>query len=412
MKIVQIFLILLCLLFLAGTGYSQRMKMILGMGTGTVEPPEILREKAKEASKDSYRRSYWDHRGTETTDILAACLGDPKLRAELSISDEYYQKVLASERNARDDAMRRVRDNPEFQQAWQEYEEARQTYLQALGISPHAAMATPIIDTRRLDEEGLKALNRSKELAKRMGSMLEEFDAEVEQRTADAISNAITPEVKQKFLEMQLVGMMLWGETSLSGILPSNFEALDLTDTQKQQIERIKKELGPEFERCIELRIEESSLRVDKENAAMMRSIKPGGPGDEDPEDRRKRILEATKEVDNDPEWQKIFEESQSSTKAFAVLFKTRMVSILTDEQRKRLQDLIDNPPPHVRLNVQRGREMLGLSTGASEEGASKRADGDKDVWSPGPDSWKPGDPLPEWFRQEENTGRGFPRGD
>jgi hypothetical protein len=45
----------------------------------------------------------------------------------------------------------------------------------------------------------------------------------------------------------------------------------------------------------------------------------------------------------------------------------------------------------------------------ANEEGESKRADDEKDVWVPGPGSWRPGDPLPEQFKIERKKGN-FPR--
>jgi hypothetical protein len=395
MKTTQISLILLCLSLLTGTGNSQ-----IDIGMMMERQQEMRRARSKEASKDSYRRVFWDHGGTETTNILAACLRDPKLRAELSVSDEYYQEIQSSESNARD-AVGRISDNLEYQKAKQEYSEAIQT------VTGYPLGSNSLFFIHDLDEEKLKAFNRSNEIRARMESMQLDFDAEVKKRTSDAISNAITPELKQKFLEMQLVGMMLWGETTLSAISPSKFEALNLTDAQRQQIEHIRNELEPEFEKCIELSVECTFTTSDKLDAGLARRNKPGEEGRGK---LQERYLEALKEMKEDPEYKKILEASQASTRTFATLFKTRMSDILTDEQRKRLQELIDNPPLHVRLNIQRGKELLGETADADEKGKSKNADSVKDVWVPGPDSWKPGDPLPEWFRQERNTRGGFPR--
>jgi hypothetical protein len=55
-------------------------------------------------------------------------------------------------------------------------------------------------------------------------------------------------------------------------------------------------------------------------------------------------------------------DESYASSKAFAALFKTRMFEILNEGQRKRLQELTDNPPLHALALIQRlRREQWGL---------------------------------------------------
>ena len=75
------------------------------------------------------------------------------------------------------------------------------------------------------------------------------------------------------------------------------------------------------------------------------------------------------------------------------------MFDVLTDEQWRRLQDLIDNPPAHARVLVQKLREQRG----ETEENKNN-------IWVPGPGSWRPGDPIPEVYRIQRNTRGNFPR--
>jgi Ni/Co efflux regulator RcnB len=89
-----------------------------------------------------------------------------------------------------------------------------------------------------------------------------------------------------------------------------------------------------------------------------------------------------------DPEYKKIYEESQSQGKAFATKFKIMMFNVLTDAQWARLQKLIDDPPEHAKIFRKKLKE---------QRGEAEKAVG----WQPGPNSWKPGDPIPERYRQE-----------
>ena len=69
-------------------------------------------------------------------------------------------------------------------------------------------------------------------------------------------------------------------------------------------------------------------------------------------------------------------EDMQWAQSAFEKL-KSKMSDVLTQEQKKRMSGLIENPPEFV-------KKML-----------DKAADTGSGDWSPGPNSWKPGDPLP-----------------
>jgi Ni/Co efflux regulator RcnB len=126
----------------------------------------------------------------------------------------------------------------------------------------------------------------------------------------------------------------------------------------------------------------------------MANELKKEGNKGKDGEAIRKKLLA------EDPEYKKIYEEIQSQGKAFSTKFKTKMFDVLTDEQWARLQQLIDNPPEHARAF----RNRLQKQRGEAEK---------KGEWMPGPNSWRPGDPIPEQYRQQRNERQGsFPRGE
>ena len=86
------------------------------------------------------------------------------------------------------------------------------------------------------------------------------------------------------------------------------------------------------------------------------------------------------------------------------------MFDVLMDEQWNRLQELIDHPPEYALMFIKELRESFGLveSEKSEEEGAEGGLS--PSVWLPGPGSWRPGDAIPEAYRQERNTRGNFPR--
>jgi hypothetical protein len=128
------------------------------------------------------------------------------------------------------------------------------------------------------------------------------------------------------------------------------------------------------------------------------------GQGDTEEERQKKRKerqekMEAIqKKLKEDPEYKKVSDQLQTQGKAFSTKFNTKIFDILTDEQWARLQKLIDNPPEYAKVFGKKMKEQQGK--------------GEKsDSWAPGPNSWQPGKPIPEEYRQWRNTGGRFPRG-
>jgi Spy/CpxP family protein refolding chaperone len=151
---------------------------------------------------------------------------------------------------------------------------------------------------------------------------------------SDVLNSVLTHEQKQKIGEAYLTSL---GKIAI--VSPSMFDVLNLTDVQKQEMEKIKKELEPEFERNLETF---SSNSVILQNKVFEESLKHGGGVNAD------RIAHE-KLMASDQEYKKIVDENQTTGKAFSVKFKEKMFSMLTDTQKARIKELTDNPPEHVK---------------------------------------------------------------
>ena len=388
MKTKQIFT-LSCLLLLAITGQSD----------------SAWAQKSSQVQQDRDRHnnnlhSSWNGGGASIS--TEALLRDPAFRTALGVSDEYYQKILASVRNA----VGRISDDPEFQKVHQEYTEA---FRAAWGKEPwmNSAMTGQELEERKRNDP--EAFDRLQKTGTRAESMQQEFTLGASQRHTAALEEALSPEIKQKIQEAWLAAM---GETSTFS--PRLFEALYLTDAQKQQMERIKKELEPEFEKHCEIYAGNAAMILERVDAAREHNQRQAaqfsfGGGGSAPEEWGTVL----RKLQEEPEHKRLLEESYASSKALATLFRVRMSEILNDEQRKRLQELLDNPPLYARLLIQRlRRENWGQYEEKvnDQSGENKKAESDRDVWVPGSDSWQPGDPIPEKFGQEEEPKGNFPR--
>jgi len=368
----QLFLTLSCLLLLMMAGQSNVAQA----------------QESSQVQQDSERhknisRSLWDGRVTSIS--TEALLHDPAFRAALGVSDEYYQKIQASVRNA----VGHISDDPEYREAMQDCLDAVEALTGVRGL--FGQIIPPDADE--------KVFNRFTEATQRVESMTWKFAAGTSHRHVAAFEEALTPELNQKIQEAWLAAMR---ETSMFS--PSLFEALNLTDAQRQQMEQIKKELEPELEKHLDIYSNNAAKILERVNAAfrqpdVQRAIADIG------------LNTYMKQLQEEPEHKRLLEESYASSKAFATLFRTRMLEILNDEQRKRLQELSDNPPPYARLLIQRlRREQWGRHEEGEKKVENMGTGVGTDIWIPGAGAWQPGDPLPPGaYRQERGT-RDFPR--
>ena len=340
MKTQRLLLFLLCLYFLTATGYAQ---------------PDFASPLVQQSIKSQIKmqlRAYWEGWGTD--DMLMSMLHDSDIRSALDVSNEQFQQIQEQINKISSELV----STPEFR----EMMEARMTLVESF-------------DQNNPDEET-------------MNKILELHEGEtmlIMTSFSTAVSDNLTPEQKQKYREMQLA---LMGELPI--ISPDMFEVLNLTDEQRQEMENIKKELEPEFEKLLE-DVANNVLIL----STMLRDEQEGLAGDEDKTD------DADKKIKENPEFKRIHEEIRSRGQVFATQFKTKMFDVLTDEQWKRLQELIDHPSELAKIILKK----LKKERGESEEGESSEGG-----WQPGPGSWRPGDAIPEQYRQERNTRGNFPR--
>jgi Spy/CpxP family protein refolding chaperone len=348
----KLLLAISCLLFFVVTVHAQQDDSpqsdfeIIRQMLAQMQSPMV--QQAVKVSTKSMFRSFWDGQGTNT--MVFGLLQDPEFRTALNVSDEQYQQIQ--------NGFISTINTPENQ------------------------------ELRRLEQEAI-GRDYDEEIMSRLLELMERSTASMMSTMSDAIDNALTPEQKQKMQEIQLAAM---GEMPI--ISPGIFEILNLTNAQKQQMEDVKKELEPEFEKHLETFVDGMTAISRKEFAEFERLGEYS-----DGEDIQKRMQTVRKNLMEDSEFKKIFDEIHSSGKAFAAQFQVKMFDVLTDEQWTRLLDLIDNPPEHARMFIKKMRERRGVSE-------SRRGGG----WQPAPDSWQPGDPIPEAYRIQRNTRGNFPR--
>jgi hypothetical protein len=84
----------------------------------------------------------------------------------------------------------------------------------------------------------------------------------------------------------------------------------------------------------------------------------------------------------------------------FMTLLQNRLMNVLTDEQLNKMQKIMDESPMFVKQTLARHKmQQMQQMVIPPQPG-----------WVPGPDSWRPGMPMPVEFKEERKTRQGFPR--
>jgi len=376
MKTKLFLLVVACLLLFATVGQAQRLSLSFSIGPpregedfGQSNKYPGLLQLVEKNLKISVR-SFWEGGTVRMADEL---LGDPDIRRAWGVSPDQYQQMM---------------------KAWENVDVASKNdpELQRLQVLMNDADVSGMI-IRGFDEELLA-------IAYAQGRRSDEL---MTIRLSNAFDNTLTPEQRQTMNEAFLASM-----SELPIILPDMYEALDLTDAQKRQMEKIKNELDVEFEKTLDdfvtYQMMLRDMLIDELDKQGVGAVKVGISPQEMAQEMEtvysefsKKSQAAMRKLAENPKYKKIQDALQSTTKAFSTQFKTRLYDVLTDEQWIQLQDLIDNPPEHAKVLLKKLRE---------QRGETKKTG----VWSPGPNSWQPGDPIPEAYRIERNERRNFPR--
>ena len=210
----------------------------------------------------------------------------------------------------------------------------------------------------------------------------------------NAIKEILTPDQKKKVKAFQISAMSF-----SEYISPGMFEVLDLSAEQMKQLDGIKKTIEPEYEKYVDKVVDVGWIFFEKYQT----ELKKLHSDVTDPIERRKMLtIDHVKAVEekvkkSNPALVREMDDIRESGEKLADSLKIKMFDVLTDEQWNRMVNLIDNPPDYVKkiLAERREREKSDSSTG---------------VWQPGPNSWKPGDPIPEGYRQQRQEQGRFPR--
>lgn len=306
------------------------------------------------------QRNYWSGRNTKFVD---AALYDEKISNGLGISEEQRKTMQEARRHFEYNS----ENDPDIKPIWEQV----QNVMSEMDNLPPGSSKAGETQTKYDELQGKLRLAYYK-------------------KQDDIILDMMTEKQKMKLKEFQISTMSV----TPAVVEPKMFEALNLSDKQKEQLSGIQKNLEPEFEKFLDLmanREQSYYAKMDRELSGKL-----DGRPDMDTrvriiEDARKRVIAANPEI---PALEK---ESREQWKGFTNKLKFQMYDVLTDEQMERLAQLIDNPPDYV-------KEFLELMRKEYESESS-----DPDEWVPGPNSWKPGDPIPEEYLKERRKPR-FPQ--
>ena len=341
---------------------------------------EMERIIMEDVMKQSFRMM-WNDSGTGFTSVTL--LGVPEIREALGVSEEQLEQIG----DAIGTKMEEMSEKMES--------EMKRIMLPVFQLlDPDLTLDTfdsffDSFDPDSFDPETLHQLTMEFE-----GQMMEQMMSIQMNMMNEVMTNVmgdlLLPEQIQSMQEMQLAAM---GEMPF--ISPGAFEALGLTDDQREELEQIKKELEPEFEENLDFFV--------KNFLKLHETLDSERNSGESQEEAMKCLMA------ENPEVRRMVNETQTRSREFSERVRTRMFDVLTDEQWMRLQELLDNPPEHARLFIRVIRESMGFGEYEESETASESEDTEtRGMWMPGPDSWRPGMPVPESYRQQRNERR-FP---
>ena len=217
--------------------------------------------------------------------------------------------------------------------------------------------ARPIFDDFRKKFEETDDPNELEKL----GVELEDFMIGLNKESTEKMDEIVTPEQLAKIRQLELQQFKGMAEVGFTIINYDAYKGLGLSDQQKEKLH----EINDSFR-------EEQIGHLEKMLATM-----------NSPADRKdKKKME---------ELAKVGAENGKNGKALNAKIKAKVLTILTDEQTRKLEELLANVPDFI----QKRRARMGIPP-------SQTAKVDDD-WKK---SWKPGDPLPEHIRQQEKAKR------
>jgi len=199
------------------------------------------------------------------------------------------------------------------------------------------------------------------------------------------IQETLTPE---QMLQVRKLEMQMMSEMGIP--FPSMFDPLDLTEEQREEMNNIADELKAEFD---QLTMESAVLHAER-HAAMYRSLH--GQSFASQTELHTVLQERQRRFVPSEEMRRRGNDLQERGTRLMTLLQTRLMNVLTDDQLDKMQEIL-NATPEFANNL------------IAERRARREAARQSPIYMPGPDSWRPGDPMPTQFREERQRSR-FPR--
>ncbi len=215
---------------------------------------------------------------------------------------------------------------------------------------------------------------------------------DVLEHSSSIFPSTVNQEIESVLTEEQLLKLRTV-ELQLGLSTPASFEALGLSDEQKEEMAAIKKQADEEFEQWLD---EAAKIQLDYLGSVTetLKSIHKETPFT-DPKELTKKLREVEKICDNE-EIKKRRKSLSEKIQNLTDRTRTKLMNVLTDEQLDTMTSLLASMPNAVRKRLRQLQQI---------EEENKKSDD----WMPGPDSWRPGDGAPEEFKRQRQAKKAFP---
>jgi Spy/CpxP family protein refolding chaperone len=302
----------------------------------------------------AFTRSSWN--GTNLYNAVPQLLSNPEIRKDWEVSDEQYEKI----KNLQNEFPTMLFKHPAFV-----------TYQEEMK------------KIRKPDDPNFQ--NADEKTMQKLAEIYEQYTIASEKFQSQEMEKLLTPKQKQKIKEFKLA---ILSETPM--VSATVFEGLDLSEEQKKKMAEIKKELEPDFEHMIndfaDIRVALTDKVYDK--------LEKEYPVITDHKELSKKLRSITESTEYKEAFQKMLQEQIPKGQQFVTRVKFKMFDVLTDEQMKTLQDLIDNPPDYVKTFIAEAKKFRGKNTNPLQSPLH---------------SWQPGEPIPEEYKKHRATRKAFP---
>jgi hypothetical protein len=194
------------------------------------------------------------------------------------------------------------------------------------------------------------------------------------------IQETLSPE---QMLQVRNLERQLMSELGIP--FPSMFEPLDLTEEQKKEMKEIADELKAEFD---SLTREVAELHAEQRMSALKLLEEMSFTSMDEFNKARDDVIRRYVPTE---EMRKRAADLHERGKKLVATLQNRLMDVLTDEQLDKMQKILDETPEFAK------RILARFKAARAEQEKSP-------TFVPGPNSWRPGDPVPGQFKEERRS--------